>query len=731
VTARDSNADEAPFSGSELAENLSVSALLFQARTLLDNLEAFTESDYPQQTVTIARILRLLAQRAFSELLHLNRSGASSTPDQARARDLGSIVHVLHSYLRYLHASDPLRTPPGIQRAISLLMSTHGRIALGCNREDIDVLVRPQWRYNLKYIDIIHQFEYDASCVLAYALDPKAELKAYSAEELIEALWKAAYPPNNSESKDPRVQMPKHVAVLSFAGLDRDDVLLYPLLAHELGHFLDFASDDIGNPSSESKTKQYLPTTKDLTDAGLEIEELAGIVERIGICLREITADLLAARMAGIGYLFAFNEFFKTLSPWPGPVVNPESSYPGFGLRFKLIFEELRSEAAGIGSVSALNTIIKSWGLRGKKILEDYMARLQTRADSVVDTDSMGDPAAAPSTPMPADERLIQKTVLSAIPSVRELVRGIIPADRAAGIKGSIEDMVGLLIHRIPPFQPPTRSQRQARNFEPWLFHEILTAGWLYQIAIGEERERSFQSEQQVKEYQSTCLLLLKALELEGAQDAIRSISDKNGENVVLSKPELRTTGARGHGVVSGPSIRAALDRNDPFERLVMCPDLGDGPIESASRDLHLGHWFRISKRTSLPNIDIAYSASRAIARRQGQSELFVPTDGTFILQPGDFGLAASLEYLCLPSDMMAFVEGKSSLGRAGLLIATATQVAPGFKGCIVLELFNAGTVPIILRPAMRIAQLVLVSTDITVPHEWLYSGPFQVQIKP
>ena len=144
-----------------------------------------------------------------------------------------------------------------------------------------------------------------------------------------------------------------------------------------------------------------------------------------------------------------------------------------------------------------------------------------------------------------------------------------------------------------------------------------------------------------------------------------------------------------------------------------------------------MGHWFRISRRTSLENIDIAYKVQRDKAKRRGQSEVFVQSGERFVLQPGDFALAASLEYVYLPSDMMAFVEGKSSLGRAGLLIATATQVAPGFKGCIVLELFNAGTVPIILRPAMGVAQLVLVSTDIKVPEDWLYSGGFRVQIKP
>ena len=149
--------------------------------------------------------------------------------------------------------------------------------------------------------------------------------------------------------------------------------------------------------------------------------------------------------------------------------------------------------------------------------------------------------------------------------------------------------MVDLLRHDVPPFQPPTRSQRQARSFKPWLFHEILTAGWLYQVGIGEINERSLQSEQRIRKYRGTCLLLLKALELEGAQEAIRMISDRDGKKGALPKPEFRGVATGGKGVISGPSIRAALDRKDPLERLVMCPDLGDEPIESASRDLHLG----------------------------------------------------------------------------------------------------------------------------------------------
>lgn len=171
------------FAGDELAVNLPVSAILFQARTLLDAIEVFTESDYPRQTLTIAHIIKLLAHRAHAELFRLDSAEKVTVGNQARTRDLGSIVHVLHSYLRYLQASDPLRTPPGIQQAISLLISAHGPTALRCNTDDISVLVRPQWTYNLKYIDIIPQFDYEVECDLAFALDPDRNLPIYNSSD--------------------------------------------------------------------------------------------------------------------------------------------------------------------------------------------------------------------------------------------------------------------------------------------------------------------------------------------------------------------------------------------------------------------------------------------------------------------------------------------------------------------------------------------------------------------
>jgi dCTP deaminase len=117
--------------------------------------------------------------------------------------------------------------------------------------------------------------------------------------------------------------------------------------------------------------------------------------------------------------------------------------------------------------------------------------------------------------------------------------------------------------------------------------------------------------------------------------------------------------------------------------------------------------------------------------RSIGREETFIPSEKTFTLHPGDLALGITQEFIALPKDVMAFVEGRSGLGRLGLFVATATQVAPGFHGVIVLELANAGTVPLELQPGLPIAQLIFqVMTD-PVPEDKLYRGKYYCQIKP
>lgn len=99
----------------------------------------------------------------------------------------------------------------------------------------------------------------------------------------------------------------------------------------------------------------------------------------------------------------------------------------------------------------------------------------------------------------------------------------------------------------------------------------------------------------------------------------------------------------------------------------------------------------------------------------------------TYVLLPGQFVLATTREYISLPNDLTAFVEGRSSLGRMGLFIQNAGWVDPGFEGEITLELYNANRCAIELKAGRRIGQLVFAKMDQEALNP--YNGKYQGQI--
>ena len=133
----------------------------------------------------------------------------------------------------------------------------------------------------------------------------------------------------------------------------------------------------------------------------------------------------------------------------------------------------------------------------------------------------------------------------------------------------------------------------------------------------------------------------------------------------------------------------------------------------SNSVDLRLGTYFLLNKTSGYTHIspepEISHSTGEDIPLEAFYQQLFVPVGETFILHPHQFVLAATLEYVCIPFDFYALVLGRSSWGRLGLNIATATTVHAGFRGCITLELRNLGETPLQLKVGLRIAQLCLI----------------------
>jgi dCTP deaminase len=136
--------------------------------------------------------------------------------------------------------------------------------------------------------------------------------------------------------------------------------------------------------------------------------------------------------------------------------------------------------------------------------------------------------------------------------------------------------------------------------------------------------------------------------------------------------------------------------------------------IQPSSVDLHVDSQFRVFANSRYPFIDVR-------ADMPDLTELVeVNGDEPFILHPGEFVLGSTLERVALPDDLVARLEGKSSLGRLGLLIhSTAGYVDPGWDGYLTLELSNVANLPITLYPGMRIGQIsfLRLSTPAETPY--------------
>ncbi len=145
----------------------------------------------------------------------------------------------------------------------------------------------------------------------------------------------------------------------------------------------------------------------------------------------------------------------------------------------------------------------------------------------------------------------------------------------------------------------------------------------------------------------------------------------------------------------------------DPFD---------DSLIQPSSVDVRLDNLFRVFNNTRYTHIDPAQ-------RQDDLTTLVEPkVDEPFVLHPGEFVLGATLERCALPDDLAGRLEGKSSLGRFGLLThSTAGFVDPGFSGHITLELSNVANLPITLWPGMKIGQLCLLR--LTSPAEHPYGS--------
>jgi len=149
--------------------------------------------------------------------------------------------------------------------------------------------------------------------------------------------------------------------------------------------------------------------------------------------------------------------------------------------------------------------------------------------------------------------------------------------------------------------------------------------------------------------------------------------------------------------VLSDREIKKALKNGH-----IVIKGLKEENIGPAGVDLTLGNEFRVFKHSEVTHVDPKEGLKEELTEL-----ITVPENKPFIIHPNEFVLAVTREYVKIPSDLMARLDGRSSLGRLGIIVhSTAGSVDPGFEGKITLEVTNIAKVPVQLWPGMKICRL-------------------------
>lgn len=149
--------------------------------------------------------------------------------------------------------------------------------------------------------------------------------------------------------------------------------------------------------------------------------------------------------------------------------------------------------------------------------------------------------------------------------------------------------------------------------------------------------------------------------------------------------------------VLSDRDIKKAIKKKQ-----IIIKGLREENIGPASVDLTLGNSFRVFKHCEVTHVDTREGISEQLTEL-----ITVPEGKPFIIHPNEFVLAVTREYVKIPANLMARLDGRSSLGRLGIIVhSTAGSIDPGFEGCLTLEMTNIARVPVELWPGMKICRL-------------------------
>ncbi len=167
--------------------------------------------------------------------------------------------------------------------------------------------------------------------------------------------------------------------------------------------------------------------------------------------------------------------------------------------------------------------------------------------------------------------------------------------------------------------------------------------------------------------------------------------------------------------ILSDKELRKYLNEG----KIVIDPLIDEKQIQPSSIDMRIGDEFKVFKVIRKPYIDPKDQDDIA----SYMESMIIEEGEAFIIHPNEFALATTYEYVKVPDDLVARVEGRSSMGRLGVTMhVTAGFIDPGFEGKITLEISNIGAMPVALYPGQRVCQIVF--ETMTSPAEKPYGHP-------
>ena len=654
--------------------------IYLQGRKLEESLNFLQTSKFVTDSPNkLTEILLEITKFYIETLQSKNKEYIEETRDrlgiEIEVRRIADAFGVIHSYLRYIEACRPERTPFQIVLPLQMLINE----IIPEIHDDL-ILIRPQWKYNFKYLDLMKDIE-------------------------------ETFPPFNKQIKKGF----SHIPIISFPDTEKENVLSLIALAHEIGHYFTLRStpplyqhqDVISKIKiNMSKLAQY----REIIMGRSEYREMPPLLveafmrirldRKIPIWLREISADICAARLFGPAYLFSAARLFSILHP------PRDSPYPPNQKRLEEILNELNSED---GKLCWEGFYVTSLLVTREKEL--YLGTLEEISKRKPIEEASGNLEEM----YRLEEEIIEEAIEEPMRIIRQKIRNVLlPLDKCFKPSKTLSDLISYLDNCIPPCQKIGSLPPDEQIFS---IREILNAAWFY----WKQREYEISTSLELlEEWNVFNRLSFRALELSHIHKSIREeepiISGRTltSETDRLENEEILKY-ADGKGVLTKKEILAYM-KKPLSDALVIVPIIDPSQINGTSIDLRLGNKFIVMKRSEFVSIDLkSWKKEPKVQRRQKisqlQEEIYVDYGKKFILHPGEFALGSTLEYICLPLDLMGYILGKSTWGRMGLVIATATQVAPGYKGTPTLELSNLGTVPIELSPGLSIAQIVLHKT--------------------